>query len=107
MLRGLEIHADARASILELGGRSALKGAQDADYLTAQLEARLARYLSEALQASKDLKADYLCLAEQVERASPKAYRALGRDFVDLLPELELEITVSAQLRHTNDRKEM
>ena len=88
---------------LELGGRSALKGTQDADYLTAQLESRLARYLSEALQASKDLKADYLCLAEQVERADPKAYRALERDFVDLLPELELEITVSARLNQMSD----
>ena len=97
------MHADARASILELGGRSALKGTQDADYLTAQLESRLARYLSEALQASKDLKADYLCLAEQVERADPKAYRALERDFVDLLPELELEITVSARLNQMSD----
>ena len=103
VLRGLEVHADARASILELGGRSALKGTQDADYLTAQLEARLARTLSEALQASKDLKADYLGLAEQVERADPKAYRALGRDFVDLLPELELEITVSARLNQMSD----
>lgn len=103
VLRGLEVHADVRASILELGGRSALKGTQDADYLTAQLESRLARYLSEALQASKDLKADYLCLAEQVERADPKAYRSLGRDFVDLLPELELEITVSARLNQMSD----
>ena len=103
VLRGLQVHADARASILELGGRSALKGTQDADYLTAQLESRLARYLSEALQASKDLKADYLCLAEQVERADPKAYRALERDFVDLLPELELEITVSARLNQMSD----
>jgi len=103
LLRGLEVHADARAGVLELGGRGALKGTQDADYLTAQLEARLARYISDALQASKDLKADYLCLGEQVERADPGAFRALGRDFADLLPELELEITVSARLNQMND----
>jgi len=102
-LRGLEIHADARAGVLELGGRGALKGTQDADYLTAQLEARLSQYIRDALQASKDLKADYLCLAEQVERADPKAFRALGRDFADLLPELELEITVSARLSQMSD----
>ena len=103
MLRGLEIHADARAGVLELGGRGALKGTQDADYLTAQLEARLSQYIRDALQASKDLKADYLCLAEQVERADPQAFRALGRDFADLLPELELEITVSARLSQMSD----
>ena len=102
-LRGLEVHADARAGVLELGGRGALKGTQDTDYLTAQLEARLSQYIRDALQASKDLKADYLCLAEQVERADPRAFRALSRDFADLLPELELEITVSARLSQMSD----
>ena len=105
VLRGLAVQADVRASILELGGRGALQGIEDEDFLTAQLESRLSRYLSEALQASKDLKADYLCLAEQVERADPAAWRALGRDFPDLLPELELEITVSARLSQMNDMK--
>lgn len=104
-LRGLKVECDARASLLELGGRDALKGTQDTDYLTAQLEALLAGYLSSALQASKELKADFLCLAEQVERASPAVFRALDRDFVDLLPELELEITVSARLNQMSDMK--
>jgi hypothetical protein len=38
-----------------------------------------------------------------VERADPRAFRALGRDFADLLPELELEITVSARLSQMSD----
>jgi len=103
VLRGLEVHADARAGILELGGRGALKGTQDADYLTAQLESRLAQYIRDALQASKDLKADYLCLAEKIERADPRAFQKLGQDFADLLPGLELEITVSARLSQMSD----
>ena len=48
-----------------------------------------------------------LGLAARVERADPAAFAGLDRDFSELLPELELEITVSARLRHTNDRKEM
>ena len=104
-LRSLQIDCDARASLLELGGRGALKGTEDTDYLTAQLESRLAEYLSAALQASKELKADYLCLAEAVERADPAAWRGLEQDFVDLLPELELEITVRAELNQMNDMK--
>ena len=56
---------------------------------------------------SRELKADFLGLAARVERADPAAFAGLDRDFSELLPELELEITVSARLRHTNDRKEM
>ena len=104
-LRGLQIECDARASLLELGGRGALRGTEDTNYLTARLESRLAEYLSEALKASKELKADYLGLAEKVERAAPTAWRSLEQDFVDLLPELELEITVRAELNQMSDMK--
>ena len=104
-LRGFRVRCDARASVLELGGRGALRGAQDTDYLTAQLEATLSGWLRETLQASKELKADFLGLAELAERSDPRAYRALGKDFVDLLPELELEIVVRAQLSELKDMK--
>ena len=42
-LRGLKVSAEARADILELGGRGALRGAEDGDWLTAQLEAKLSQ----------------------------------------------------------------
>ena len=103
-LRGVEVKCDARASLLERGGRGALDE-EDLDYLTARLESKLAGFLSAALQASKELKADYLCLAETLERADPAAWRSLDRDFIDLLPELELKITVSAKLNEMNDMK--
>ena len=103
-LRGVEVKCDARASLLERGGRGALDE-EDLDYLTARLESKLAGFLSAALQASKELKADYLCLAETLERADPAAWRSLDRDFIDLLPELELKITVSARLNEMNDMK--
>jgi len=103
-LRGVEVTCDARASLLERGGHGALDE-EDLDYLTARLESKLAGFLSAALQASKELKADYLCLAETLERADPAAWRSLDRDFIDLLPELELKITVSARLNEMNDMK--
>ena len=104
-LKGVEIACSVRASLLERGGRGALNAEEDFDYLTARLESKLAGYLSSALQASKELKADYLCLGETLERADPAAWRALERDFIDLLPELELKITVSARLNQMNDMK--
>lgn len=104
-LRGVDIACRARASLLERGGRGALNETEDLDYLTARLESKLAGSLSAALQASKELKADYLCLAETLERADPAAWRNLNRAFIDLLPELELQITVSAKLNQMNDMK--
>ena len=103
-LRGVEVTCDARASLLERGGHGALDE-EDLDYLTARLESKLAGFLSAALQASKELKADYLCLAETLERADPAAWRSLDREFIDLLPELELKITVRAKLNEMNDMK--
>ncbi len=104
-LTGLTVECQARARVLELGGRGALKGTEDADYLTAQLEAQLARYVRETLQAAQELKADFLCLQELVARSRPAALRTAGRDFVELLPALRLEITVSARLGELSDMK--
>jgi hypothetical protein len=104
-LRGFSVQCEARAGILELGGRGALRGDVDEDYLTAQLEATLSRWVSETFQASKELKADFLGLAEIAERSDPRAWRGLGQAFVDLLPELELEITVRARLSEIKDMK--
>ena len=104
-LRGFSVQCEARAGILELGGRGALKSGRDEDYLTAQLEAALSRWVSETFQASKELKADFLGLAEIAERSDPRAWRALDHAFVDLLPELELEITVRARLSEMKDMK--
>ena len=104
-LRGFSVQCEARAGILELGGRGALRGDLDEDYLTAQLEATLSRWVSETFQASKELKADFLGLAEIAERSDPRAWRGLGQAFVDLLPELELEITVRARLSEIKDMK--
>ena len=102
-LTGLRIDARVDASVVEQG---AAGDAAYGDLLTARLEEYLAREIESVLRASRDLKADYLGLAARVERAEPAAFRALDRDFAELLPELELEITVSARLRHVNDRKE-
>lgn len=105
-LRGLRIGAEVRATLAEVRGRPGPQDAAYADGLTARLEARLSELLTETMQASRDLKADFLGLAAQVERASPGAFRQLDRAFPELLPELELEISVSARLSHTNDRRE-
>ena len=103
-LTGLRIAAETACSVVEQG---AAGDESYSDMLTARLEEYLARQIESVLRESRDLKADFLGLAARVERADPAAYAALDRDFSELLPELELEITVSARLRHMSDRKEM
>lgn len=103
-LTGLKIAAETDASVVEQG---AAGDAAYSDMLCARLEEYLAREIESVLRVSRDLKADFLGLAARVEKADPSAYQKLDRDFSELLPELELEITVSARLRHANDRKEI
>lgn len=103
-LTGLRVAAETACSVVEQG---AAGDERTSDMLTARLEEYLARQIESVLRESRELKADFLGLAARVERADPAAFAGLDRDFSELLPELELEITVSARLRHTNDRKEM
>jgi len=105
-LEGLEVQVDVRASVIEISGGGELDRAEYTDHLTAQLESLIADYVTETLQASKELKADFLGLASAVEKHSPESFLLLSRPFPELLPELELTVSVSGQLRHTNDMKD-
>lgn len=105
-LQGLEVNVDVQASVIEISGEGELQSAEYIDHLTAQLEALISSYVTETLQASKELKADFLGLASSVENRSPEYFRMLSRDFPELLPELELDIHVSGHLRHTNDMRD-
>lgn len=105
-LKGLDVQVDVQATVIEIQGGGELQSAEYTDHLTAQLESLISGYVTETLQASKELKADFLGLATAVENHSPDYFRKLSRDFPELLPELELTVTVRGQLRHTNDMRD-
>ena len=105
-LKALDVQVQVQASVIEIGGNGELGSAEYTDHLTAQLEALISGYVKETLQASKDLKADFLGLASSVERSNGEYFRMLSQDFPELLPELELRVTVQGQLRHTNDMRD-
>lgn len=105
-LSGLDVQVEVQASVIEINGGGELGSAEYTDHLTAQLESLISGYVTETLQASKELKADFLGLATAVEKHSPESFRLLSRSFPELLPELELSISVSGHLRHTNDMKD-
>ena len=105
-LKGLNIQARVSASVLETDNWEHRESNEYINHLTAQLESSISRQLSSLLQSSMKLKADFLGLAGQVERKSPENYRLMNQSFSELLPGLELQITVSGQVSHTNDMKE-
>ena len=105
-LKGINIHVDVRASVIETSGSSRLTDAEYTDQLVAAMEAYISGCVSETLSASKELRSDFLGLAPKVEKTSPENYRLMTREFADILPELELQISVSGQISHTNDMKD-
>ena len=105
-LKGLNIQAQVSASVLETDNWQQGSSNGYVNHLTAQLESTVSQRLSSLLRTSMKLKADFLGLAGQVERKSPENYRLMSQRFSELLPGLELQITVSGQLSHTNDMKE-
>ena len=100
-LSGLQVEVELRASVAETAGDTA-----DTDELAARLEEKLASAVSACLQASSSLRADFLGLAAVVERDDPARFRALTEPFPDLLPQLQLEVTVRSTLDHEADRQE-
>lgn len=105
-LQGLDVRVHVSASVLEATGAETLEDAEYLDQLTAALEESISRKLSKVLQGCGELRSDYLGLAGRVEQASPRYFRMMSGDFPDALPLLELQISVSGEIVHTNDLKE-
>ena len=105
-LIGLDIQAEVTASVMESGSSEAAGAEEYVNHLTGRLESAVSEQLSALLQSSMQLKADFLGLAGRVERSSPENYRLMEQDFAEVLPSLELQISVSGRLSHTNDTKE-
>ncbi len=102
-LHGIQVEVSVRANTAELSPGAA---APDADELAAKLEEKLASAVSSVLQASRELRADFLGLAAHAERGDPARFRRLTQEFPALLPQLQLEVTVRARLDHAPDQKE-
>ena len=102
-LEMLDIQIKAAANIAEIGGGGHFSEPDYEDYLTAQLETAVSERVSSVIQLSKTLQADFLGLGNIVEMDDVEKYRALGGDFASLLPGLTVRISVSGQIKHTND----
>jgi len=100
-LRGLELTVKVEAALLEGNSR-----AIDEDYLddlAAKLEATISGQLRSLLRRAKLLRADYLELGPRVEAAAPLAFQRLEAPFSELLPGLEISLTVQGSIQHEYD----
>lgn len=102
-LEMLDIQVKVAANIAEIGGGGHFGEADYEDYLTAELEAAVSERISSVIQLSKTLGADFLGLGSIVEMDDAEKYDALGQDFASLLAALPVRISVSGQIKHTND----
>ena len=100
-LSGLDVTARFNASLLETGESPLTE--PYVDDLTARLEGAVSERLRVLLTRSKDLRADFLGLGPRVEAAAPLAFRRLEEPFGELLPKLEISLTVQSRIQHEYD----
>lgn len=102
-LDGLDVSVNVSASVIEISGNEKFGENGYDDYLTAQLESVISDRISAIIKLSKELGADFLGLGSIVERDAPEKYYSLESSFAELLPKLEIKLSVSGRLSNTND----
>ena len=102
-LRRIDVKAAAHAAVLEMNGEGSMDDAAYSDYLTAKLEGCVSERISAVLRLSQELGADFIPLAAAVEASDAAAFAALGAPFEELLPGLEIRVSVKGQITHSSD----
>lgn len=96
-LTGLDIYVELSATVAESEGEYA-----GTDYLTARLEEAVSERVCAVLNAERTLGADFLALSSRIKGLSGERFREPG-SLAAVLTELELRVSVGAELTHTND----
>lgn len=105
-LHGLDVSAEVSASVADMEKSGNLDSPEYSDYITSRLEAAVSSRISAVLRLSQKLSADFLGLAGRIETQAPEKFRAMAESFEQCLPDLELRISVSGELSHSNDIKD-
>lgn len=105
-LKGLDVFINVKAMVLEMQEDEQLMSEELSDYLISQLESYVSSKAAYVLQMSRKLQTDFLGLAGIVNMDSPIKFRGMAESFADVLPALEIKVSVSGELCHTKDIKE-
>ena len=103
MLTGFDIDIEVSASVNESGRPLPLSDPEQERVLCEALNARVTELVNGVLRTSQELGADFLNLNYTAELDSPKKYAALGGGFITLFPKLEMNVSVSSRISHTNN----
>lgn len=103
MLTGFDIDIEVSASVNESGRPLPLSDPEQEHRLCEALNARVTELVNGVLRTSQELGADFLNLNYTAELDSPKKYAALGGGFITLFPKLEMNVSVSSHISHTNN----
>ncbi len=104
-LRGIDIFAEVSATIMEMEDDGTKSKEEITDMMISKLESEISSRTGYVLQMSRKLQTDFLGLGGQIELNSPKKFRAMKSEFTEILPALELRISVSGKICHTNDKR--
>lgn len=104
-LSRMDISARVEATILEADGAASFNDSAYIDRLTAQLESYVSGKLSGVLHLAGQLEADFAALGAAVQRRDPTLYALSDKPFYELLPALELRVSVTGLLTHSNDTR--
>lgn len=99
----VNITATVQATVDEISGTGDMENASYVQHLTGQLEASISEKINSVLRLSSSLGADFLGLGEHVEGYDPEKFRTLTRPFDELLPVLEVQVSVRGTINHSND----
>ena len=105
-LCGIDVNIDVNATVLELSDEEQLSAEALEDYLISKLESEISSRAAYVLQLSRKLQTDFLGLSGRLSRSSPVKLHDISDNFEELLPLLELRISVHGELCHTNDLKD-
>ena len=103
-LKGIELYIKLNSTIIEL--QDNVNTPELSDYLLSQLESAVSDRAAYVLQLSRKLQSDFLGIAGDVKMQNPEKYRSLGNNFEDIIPKLQMKISVSASLSHSQDVKD-
>lgn len=104
-LSRIDISARVGATVLEADGTASFADSSYMDYLTGELESLVSQKISAILRLARSLRADFIGLGAAVEQASPESWARLECPFYELLPALEVRISVTGQITHSNDTR--
>ncbi len=102
-LLGFDFRIKISASINESERPLDLSDSRQNAELCEVLNGQVTELVQELLELSQTMHADFLGLNYIAELHSPRKYAALSADFPALLPELEMRVSVTSRISHTNN----